>query len=201
LRYSEILNPEREVWGMTGTQASRPRSRLAKLALLVILPLVVATVEGVVHTSPASAATRAQVLHLMDANGAGVVDRSGHSGDHGSGDHHGDRHHDEGDRHHDEGDRHHDEGDRHHDEGDRHHDEGDRHHDEGGDHHGAECHNCGIDNGDHREGGGEGDHNGGDHKGGERGGCAPQRESLLEALLDGLCTGAEDLERALAGAR
>jgi hypothetical protein len=176
---------------MTGTQASRPRSRLAKLALLVILPLVVATVEGVVHTSPASAATRAQVLHLMDANGASVVDRGGHSGDHssdhGGGDRSGDRHGDRSDRH--------DAGDRHHDEG------GDRHHDEGGDHHGAECHNCGIDNGDHREGGGEGDHNGGEHGGGERGSCAPRHESLLEALLDGLCTGAEDLEHALAGAR
>jgi len=174
---------------MTGKQASRPRSRLAQLALLAILPLVLATVGGVIHASPASAATRAQVLHLMDANGAAVVDRSDHGGDHHSD--HGDR---GGDHHSDRGDRG-DHGDRHHDEG------GDRHHDEGGDHHGAECHNCGIDNGDHREGGGgEEDHNGGDHheKGG---GCGPKRESLLEALLDGLCTGAEELERALTGAR
>jgi hypothetical protein len=177
---------------MTGTQALRPRSRLAKLALFVILPLVVATVEGVVHASPASAATRAQVVHLMDANGASVVDRGGHSGDHGSGDHHGDH---SSDRHGDRSDRHDEGGDRHHDEG------GDRHHDEGGDHNGAECHNCGIDNGDHREGGGGGDHNGDHHDGGERGSCAPKQESLFEALIDGLCTGAETLERALTGAK
>lgn len=170
---------------MTGTQASRPRSRLGMLALLAILPLVAATVGGVLHASPASAATRAQVVHLMDANGASVVDRGDHSG----GDHHSDRS-DHGDRN-DHGDR-----------GDRGHDDGDRHHDEG-DHHGATCNNCGIDNGDHRsdEHNGEGDHHDGDHRGGERGSCAPKRESLLEALLDGLCTGAEELERALTGAR
>ena len=167
---------------MTGTQASRSRSRLALLALLATLPLVAATVGGVIHASPASAATTAQVLHLMDANGATVADRSGHGGDH-----HGDR-----SEHSDRGD--------HGDRGDRHND-GDRHHDEG-DHHGAECHNCGVDNGDHRSGdnGGDRDHNGDQHHG-EGNGCSPRRESLLEALLDGLCTGAEELERALTGAK
>jgi hypothetical protein len=165
---------------MTGKQPSRPRSRLAQLAMLAIAPLVLATVGGVIHASPASAATRAQVLHLMDANGAAVVDRSDHGGDHHSD--HGDR---GGDHHSDRGDH----GDRHHDEG------GDRHHDEGGDHHGAECHNCGIDNGDHREGGGEGDHGDRDH---HRGGHDHDCEGGLGCFL---VEGAEALAKLLGGGR
>ena len=179
---------------MTGTHAARSRSRLALLALFVTAPLVAATIGGVAWARPAAAATSAQVLHLMDVNGASVAEHSGHGQD---------RHDDGADR----GDR----SDRHHDD-----DRGDR---------GARCYNCGWGNGgggctgncggyaggdrggsdsrggerDHR-GGGDGDRHGGDDDR-HGGGCAPKRESLLEALLDGLCTGGEELERALTGAR
>ena len=54
---------------------------------------------------------------------------------------------------------------------------------------------------DHRGDDHSGDRNGGgDHKGGQRG-CAGPQESLLEALVDGLCASAETLERGLTGAR
>lgn len=159
---------------MRATDGWRPRL----VALLAALPLAGATLGGALHATPASAATGAQVAHLMDVNGASVAERNDHGGDHKS-----DRsdRSDRGDR----GDRHdrHDRGDR----ADRGGDRGER------DHNGAECHNCGVDNGGDRSGGGE-------RKGGE-GGCGGPHESLLEALVDGLCAGAETLERGLTGAR
>jgi hypothetical protein len=200
---------------MTEKDGSRLRSRLRLAALLAGLPIALATTGGQIHTTPAPVATAAQAGPVLDLSGAILVGKGDHggnkngdhrsgekSGDHGSGEKSG--HDNGGDRHDNGGDRHDNGGDRHDNGGDRHERSGDRH-ENGGDHKGSECHNCGIDNGDHRSddhsGDHNGDHNGDHHGGGERGGCSPSRESLLEALVDGLCTTTETLERGLTGAK
>jgi hypothetical protein len=189
---------------MTEKDGSRLRSGLRLAALLAALPIALATTGGVIHTAPAPAGTAAQIGPVVDLGGAILVksDHTDKSGDHRSGEK--SSHDNGGERSgHDNG------GERSsHDSGGERssHESGRDRHDDRGDHKGAECHNCGSDNGDHRNNGDSGSHdNGGDHNGdhngGEHGHCAPSRESLLEALLDGLCTGAESLERALAGAK
>jgi hypothetical protein len=182
---------------MTEKDGSRMRSRLRLAALLAGLPIALATAGGQIHTTPAPAATAAQAGPVLDLSGAILVGKGDHGGDRSSHDSRGDRSgHDSG------GDRsgHDSHGDRHDSSGDRHDSGGDRH-ENSGDHRGSECHNCGIENGDHRSDDHSGDHNGDHHGGGERGGCSPSRESILEALVDGLCAGAETLERGLTGAR
>jgi hypothetical protein len=193
---------------MTEKDGSRMRSRLRLAALLAGLPIALATAGGQIHTTPAPAATAAQAGPVLDLSGAILVGKGDHGGDKSSHDSRGDKsgHDSGGDRssHDSGGDRssHDSGGDRssHDSHGDRHDSSGDRH-DNSGDHRGSECHNCGIENGDHRSDDHNGDHNGDHHGGGERGGCSPSRESILEALVDGLCAGAETLERGLTGAK
>jgi len=185
---------------MTVREGSRLPSRLRLAALLAALPVALATTGAMIGPAPPAPSTAAHLGPVVDLGGAILVksDHGDKGGDHREksgehGDKSGDHHDNGGDRH--EGD--HKGAECHNcgaENGDHHSEGGDRHE---GDHNGAECHNCGFGNGD--RGGHEG--GGGDHKGGERGSCAPQRESLLEALVDGLCTGAETLERALTGAK
>jgi hypothetical protein len=205
---------------MTEKDGSRMRSRLRLAALLAGLPIALATAGGQIHTTPAPAATAAHAGPVLDLSGAILVGKGDHGGDrssHDSGDHRsshdsgGDRsshdsgdhrssHDNGGDRHDNGGDRHDNGGDRHDNGGDRHDRSGDRH-ENGGDHKGSECHNCGVENGDHRSDDHSGDHNGDHHGGGERGSCSTGHESILEALVDGLCATAETLERGLTGAK